>query len=389
MEGELHLRRVRDILGQDVVLLPCKFGTKKPMPRAWQKLTVAKMSDRDYLRQFKGPRNIGVLLGEASGGLVTIDIDDDDAVKPFLERNPALRESFRTRGTRGCNIWVRMAGEYPGTTFFDWGEFRSTGAQTIICGKHPSGKKYEWLTTAQPATVSFNSLVAPDGTPLTTRTETLQRDRETEEAEDTQETDEISGVCVVGVRVLTVPDLISLCLPSRGGANHKNLHKLNRGIRTLELQEGQAYDAGKRMEIFNQWYAQALPTGFLRPDQTRTEYLLEFMASNNVKTPLGADGPLKAAVERAKASPEPREAAQFGDCAAVRLLVSICYQLQLACGDEPFFLSSRKAAEYLGMSHTTCSQWLAGLCSLKILNLVSKGSQKENKASRYRYASLF
>src|SRR5262245_32173261 len=93
---------LRSLLGNDVVLLPIPRGRKNPIFKGWQSTTLGRMQDPKYLAQFNHQGNIGVLLGN---GLITIDIDQDQAVEPFLARNPKLRATLRTRRVRGSNFW--------------------------------------------------------------------------------------------------------------------------------------------------------------------------------------------------------------------------------------------------------------------------------------------
>ena len=78
--------------------------------RKWKDRQLADMNDSTYLAKLEKAGNIGVALGKVSGGLVTIDLDDDKYVDAFLEANPSLTHSLRTRGSRGCNIWLRCSG---------------------------------------------------------------------------------------------------------------------------------------------------------------------------------------------------------------------------------------------------------------------------------------
>ena len=375
-----HVRDLIQILGDDALLIPCRHGTKQPALKAWGNLTAQAMRDPKHIAKLSGRCNIGVALGITSGGLISIDIDQDDAVNPFLQRNPSLQQTFRTKGRRGCNFWARMLGDYPPTFKRPWGEFRSHKAYTIAWGLHPEGLRYQWLNRSKPIVIPYASITWPDGTAFT------QRDRDTEESEDTHETEEIIGVGGgLSPAPLSQLDVIVQCLPLSSGFNHKLLHKLNRGIRRLEIQDGRSYSPGEREAVFDAWYELALPTGFLRPDQNKTEYLLEFMASTNVTTPLGFDG-LSQAAAKAKANPPPLEAARFKDSPPAQLLLGICYQLQLSYGTEPFYLAGRSAAPHVGVCPKTCATMLKGFCGLKILTLVSKGSM--NQASRYHYTSL-
>jgi len=150
----------------DVVLLPVATGTKRPTLTGWNTFNVERMSDLNYLSQLTG--NIGVLLGEASGNLCSIDVDSDEGFTAFLTLNPQFQETLQTRGSCGGNIWFRVDGGYPPLTPLkridgsDWGEFRSTGGHTIIHGVHPEGMTYQRLVDRPPMTVAFDSVIWPN-----------------------------------------------------------------------------------------------------------------------------------------------------------------------------------------------------------------------------------
>jgi hypothetical protein len=151
--GEVHessadsgklVRFVRELVGMKAVLLPVAKGQKRPTLPDWQNVTIDWMDDAGYLAQLESG-NIGVLLGSPSNSLCAIDIDDDTAVEPFLALNPALRNTLRTKGARGAQIWIRVTDEYPKLTKLktkagaEWGEWRADGGQSVIYGTHPSG----------------------------------------------------------------------------------------------------------------------------------------------------------------------------------------------------------------------------------------------------------
>ena len=107
------LQRILALTGP-ALLLPWPRGSKGA-PRRWGHMQLALMDDRVHLSLLEKAGNIGVALGKVSGGLVSIDIDQDERVPEFLELNPLLSETLRTKGARGCNVWVRMKGDYPPT----------------------------------------------------------------------------------------------------------------------------------------------------------------------------------------------------------------------------------------------------------------------------------
>ena len=136
-------------------------------------------------------------------------------------------------------------------------------------------------------------------------------------------------------------------------------------------------------EVFNQWHR--LSAQHLRPDQSRDEYLFEFLAGlRRAKYDIGNE-PLAVAWQRAQRDPLPQAAMQFDD-PQVRLLVALCQELQRAAGDSVFFLAGRTVAKLLGHpTHTTAALWLRGLVAAGILKIVEQGSPTTNKATRFRY----
>lgn len=121
---------------------------------------------RAYLSSLAMAPAIGVLLGEHSQGLCSIDFDDDQALEEFLAANPSLRGSLRTRGKRGANVWVIVDGDAPGTHHLaangkHIGEWRAKGAHTIIAGRHPDGLDYSRIVDAPPVRLTFSALVWP------------------------------------------------------------------------------------------------------------------------------------------------------------------------------------------------------------------------------------
>ena len=113
--------------------------------------------------------NIAVALGEVSNNICAIDIDLDHEVDPFLKANPALADTFQTRGNRGRVFWIRCNGQPPKTrnlktaTGADFGEWRSTGSYSLVHGIHPTGKRYEWIVRKPVVVISYDSIVWPDG----------------------------------------------------------------------------------------------------------------------------------------------------------------------------------------------------------------------------------
>ena len=172
-----HVVRIRDQLGP-CVLLKVPIGEKGPRIRGWQRLRQTDMTP-EYLASLNHGQNIGVLLGAASEGLCTIDVDDDDRLEDFLSLNPHLRESLISRGSRGGNIWLRIKGPYPPNGKIKtlqgggFGEWRADGWQTIIYGQHKSGCRYR-DNGKHPLEIEFKGLNWPEGLNLPGRNPRLK-----------------------------------------------------------------------------------------------------------------------------------------------------------------------------------------------------------------------
>ncbi len=105
---------LKELLGELVVFIGWPRGVKGTR-RKWKHLRPEDMTPA-YLSKL--PRgNIGVALGEVSGGLCAIDLDSEELVQPFLAVNAHLSETLQTHGSRGCVFWIRLIGKYPDHTF--------------------------------------------------------------------------------------------------------------------------------------------------------------------------------------------------------------------------------------------------------------------------------
>ena len=154
-------------LDAKAVLLPIKGGGKATSVRKWTNLDFAKTQVKTFQSRLTLAPAIAVSLGKPSEGICSIDFDDDDAHFEFIVLNPKLKSSLTTAGKRGCNIWLKMVGEYPRTKKLKrgddpLGEWRSTGGYTIITGVHPDGLNYQVLVDAPPMSIAFDEIIWPE-----------------------------------------------------------------------------------------------------------------------------------------------------------------------------------------------------------------------------------
>jgi len=182
-----------ELLGSEALLIPEIYGGKRPRLRGWNQLTHAALDDNPYYfaaleASVLDGGNLGVLLGEPSARLCTVDLDRTEAVEPFLKKNPRFRETLTSTGSGvGAQFWVRIArGSYyipkvlkisvsealakryggvprnPATGTFDIGEWRG-GQKSTIWGRHESGKTYEIPVRAKPVELTMEEILLPKG----------------------------------------------------------------------------------------------------------------------------------------------------------------------------------------------------------------------------------
>lgn len=362
-----NVEALRNLFGHDVLMIPAR-GKKAAIK--WGHLDQSVMRDQDYLTKLRH-KNVAVVLGPESGGLVSIDIDDPSFIEILLEKNPFLKETTRTEGKRGCNFWVRLDGEIPRTKNLFYkgkkvGEFRGDGGYTIIAGLHPNGVEYRITNRVPPLKINYPDLWLPDDKGLS----------------DTERTDENRrGIGGGSAAPKNSEELIKESLPTGSHQNHSCLFHLARGQRSLE--EHAQYPSPSSDELFAQWHQS---NQYLRKGKSKEDYYFEYLAAlEKVKFPLGVSEIVEKALEKAKTQPPPPEAKDFDDEKMV-LLLSLCRELQILSGPQPFFLACRKATTLIGHdSHATVNRWLKGFESLKLLEVVRRGGPHSNKANRYLY----
>jgi hypothetical protein len=330
----------------------------------------------NYLSRLKNG-NIGVALGDVSGGLCAIDCDTDSIAQDFTTSNPPLKATLQTHGARGRVFWLRFDQDYPRrssklkTQAGEVGEFRTNGNQSIVWGTHPEGMRYRFLVKQPAARLEFASLKWP---PTLLKPPLYREDRVT---------DVISVSLSLCLSVKSVSEAVALCIPDIPHLNNSALFRLARALKALEKTAAH-FSKKDRMDAFDQWYAEAHKRGVLRAEQNRDQYLLEFMhALKQAKYPLG-EGPAELAWKRAQSEPLPPEAAVF-ESAECKSLVGFCYQLHLLSKGKPWFLAARTAAALTGRSHTLIATWLSALVEMEVLRVVEPHTA--TKATRYQYAA--
>jgi hypothetical protein len=143
--------------------VPIPACEKGPRIRGWQNLRI---TEAHAPRYFNGKCNIGIILGEASSGLIDVDLDCHEAVDYAPEFLPETGARFGRRSKPSSHWLYRVPGIAPSLTFRDpitgatLLELRGDGGrQTVFPPSiHPSGETIEWAANGDPPIVAYAHL---------------------------------------------------------------------------------------------------------------------------------------------------------------------------------------------------------------------------------------
>ena len=151
----------RDYIKSGRAIVPIPKGKKAPSLMDWPDL---RLTEADIPQYFSRDENLGVILGEPSGGLVDIDLDASEAVglgDVFLPKTEAVfgRPSKpRSHREYKCEPVLKSEkfADVDGTMLI---ELRSTGTQTVFPPSiHPSGEQIRWESEGEPTRVDAHLL---------------------------------------------------------------------------------------------------------------------------------------------------------------------------------------------------------------------------------------
>ena len=380
-----RIEHLRELLGP-ALLLPWP-SRSKGTHRKWKHLQLTDMDDSGHLSKLEKAGNIGVALGKVSNGLVTIDLDQDSYVEAFLVANPLLANTLRTRGSRGCNIWVRCSDGYPTSQKLknlsgdEIGEWRADGNQTILAGTHPEGMPYQFVLENPVIPISYDAIIWPKSllAPHATESKRVRGVRENKVVSV------YAGNAGCGlIEAFSAGDSISQIAPKDYHQNNASLFNLGRLLKSYKHAVGRPATNAELDFVFDRWCL--LARRFWRPGLTRDDYYAEFLEAYSYARIGLHENPIEVAVSRAKAAPSP-QVQGFTD-ERIRLLVAICRELQVLTGNNPFFLPTRKLGEVLGAHWTVVARWLRILEKpLQVIHLAPGEVRKRggNRSPRYHY----
>lgn len=403
-----HVSELIQLLGEPVLLLNWPLGTKGTKQK-WKHLEAATaMKDATYLRDLeKG--NIGVALGDKSGGLISIDWDEDGILDEFLRINPAINQTLVSKGKRGGNVWYRMIGGYPLSIVNlkkqadRVGEWRSSGGQTIIHGRHPDGHQYQLVQKLPAKLISFDQIVWPERvtSPVSIGESQLievdyLKEAKSEENNDHSHTafsNPLSSSVILcpllSSSVKSVEDCIRLSVPSEPHKNNSALFKFARCIKTLEALEMREFTPEEHVDALDRWHNEANSRNVLRVGQSRDQYLMEYLNGYQKVKHLVIESPLLNDAWVVAINPQSYQPdfSSYFTSPNMHRLISWCYHIQHLADKLgiQWFLSCRQAGKYIKITHPAANQMINTLIQFKILSVVENSTQV--KARRLKYTA--
>jgi phage/plasmid-associated DNA primase len=192
------IQKLYSIFGSHEVLIPIPRAEKGPRDKSWHTITFADTQTSAYQRKLafhSEHANIGVRQGDT---LQSIDIDDDELVRPFMELNPFLQGTTSTKAVHGCQFHVRVKGAYPNNqavyklthktkrdskgkpfTAMEWRcGGKGLGSQSVVSGVHPDKVRYR--CNGKPVIeIEFEKIKWPDCVTLPWITDESQKKADT------------------------------------------------------------------------------------------------------------------------------------------------------------------------------------------------------------------
>jgi Bifunctional DNA primase/polymerase, N-terminal len=387
--------------------------TGKKCSHPWTRYQTQRADDGQLRKWFDGDSraNIGVVLGEISGGLGVMDFDKMPAFDAWAESHPRLARTLPTvRTKRGAHVYFRREPcavdavrailgkpEHRGAFALDGGELRITSGCycAVPPSVHPEGPIYSWVK--EPTHGDFPMIDPIEAGFVPCDTADIEDSRHLKGTTSAVPTvshgcDQAGNAAIQPIPNPKTPRsdwsadqsekihfAIASCLPTNKGQRHRMLFKLARELKAIPALADATPEALK--PYLKLWHAGAVDTIATKPFE---ESWLDFAEGwENVKFPAG-QGPIDLAFAKASASTPPACAAAY-EQETVRLLVCLCRELQAVSGNAPFFLSSRTAAALFGVDHATAARWLKLLRLDRVIHLVSQGTKKTGQASTYVY----
>ncbi len=350
-------------------VIPIKPDSKKPALKSWKQFQT-KRPDENQLRKWfvNNNRNIAVVLGAVSNNLVCRDFDKAQAVKIWKAKYPNLAKKLPIVQTqKGIHIYFQARVE--GIKTYSDGELRGKGGYCLLPPSvHPDGSIYQWvnplvngnLIFIEPELAGF----IPDNIDVT---------------EQSEQTEQIEAI----VCDRDIEKAITATLPQEFRTRNRQIFEFARVIKSLP--QFSDADPKRFRSVVVEWHKRALPK--IRTKEFEETWIDFLKAWPRIKYKKGEEPIMKIFESAIQLEPPQIAVEKYPDHSKLKILVSLCRELQQAAGRGPFYLSARTTRKLLDISPMQASRWLFLLVSDRILQIDTKGGMAETvrKATRYRY----
>lgn len=164
---------------------------------------------------------------------------------------------------------------------------------------------------------------------------------------------------------------------NKGRTSDTILFELAREVRGVEQRRGKSLTVTQYKAICDNW--EDASRRFLRKGH---DYFPEFLAKlDRVTMPKGET--LEAAFRRAQHREPPSKVGPVRN-KGLRLLASLCQELQYLYGDQPIMLCQTSVAKLFQVTQQTISTWIHALKTLQVLRL-AEPAIKNARAARYYF----
>jgi tRNA A37 threonylcarbamoyladenosine biosynthesis protein TsaE len=159
----------REYLARGYKIVPVPYACKGPVLPQWRELNIKPEQMDHYFPQPK--MNLGFILGDASNGLVDVDLDCPEAIRlasAFLSETDMIFGRGKT-GFKSHRLY-RVVGASPKTRQFKAAdgamivELRGNGAQTVAPpSTHPTGEEIRFSRAGEPKEIEYEVLLTSVG----------------------------------------------------------------------------------------------------------------------------------------------------------------------------------------------------------------------------------
>lgn len=380
--------------GMGLSVLPLREDSKKPTVK-WEFMYDAAgfpCSNRSLFqpgRRRPKAGGVGLLLGAVSDGLACRDFDTHEGYQHWAGEHESLAKilpSVRTR--RGAHVYFTLSEPIEGVCIRPGlnpdGELKLSRSYAVAPPTQINDHTYEWFVSLKGTPPAID----PVGAGLITHSQlytvnSVNSDNTVNTVNSSRGRGQHSAdPAAAGDHPETeIEQWISATLPRGAGQRNAKVFAFARCVRSRYPADT---PAGELLPLVKEWHKRATP--YIRTKDFPTTAFDFLRAFRDVEVPADKSVLSIASYSADLYEPPPALQQPFSDDPRFLWFACFCYAMGVAAGGD-FFLSCRKAAEFLPVSHTIAYQWLDLLVSLRSLERVHPGiaNPSSRKAAEFRW----